>query len=66
MNFLALNLTNEVATGKRSVDEARSEYARVVMAFMSGQQDPKTRGLQFSAQGDTRDPDRSVLTTSNR
>jgi hypothetical protein len=33
-NFLAVNLANDVATGKKSVDEARRFYADAMMAMM--------------------------------
>src|SRR5688572_1947558 len=34
MNFLALNLANDVATGKKTVQEARDYYAKAAMGFM--------------------------------
>jgi hypothetical protein len=48
MNFLALNLANDVSTGRKTVDEARAEYARTAMAFMKGQPMPYTQSLQFN------------------
>ena len=58
MNFLALNLANDIATGKRSVKDARTFYAETAMAFMKGQKSPYTRGLQFEVpKGGTADPD---------
>jgi hypothetical protein len=58
MNFLALNLANDVATGRRTVAEARQEYARQATAFMSGQPAPYTEGLKFAvAKGGTADAD---------
>jgi hypothetical protein len=58
MNFLALNLANDVATGNKTVDEARAYYAKTAMAFMKGQKDPYTQGLQFTVpHGNTGDPD---------
>ncbi len=39
MNLLAINLANDVVTGKRSVEEARAFYAETMMAFMNGQSD---------------------------
>ena len=62
MNFLALNLAHEVATGKRSVDDARRFYARTARAFMEGKQDPYTQRLQFSVPpGATADPDEEFM-----
>ncbi|HWJ26129.1 MAG TPA: hypothetical protein VNS32_06275 [Flavisolibacter sp.] len=58
MNFLALNLANDVATGNKTVEEARAYYAKAAMAFMKGQKDPYTTGLKFTvAHGGTADPD---------
>lgn len=58
MNFLALNLANDVATGKKTVAEARAYYARAAMAFMKGEKDPYTTGLKFTvSKGGTADPD---------
>jgi hypothetical protein len=48
MNFLALNLANDVATGKKTAKEARMYYARAAMAFMKGEKDPCTQGVQFT------------------
>ena len=58
MNFLALNLANDIATGKKTVEEARAYYAKAAMAFMKGEKDPYTSGLKFTvANGGTADPD---------
>jgi hypothetical protein len=58
MNFLALNLANDVAQKKRSAEDARRYYARAAMEFMQGKPDPYTQGLQFTVQhGGTGDPD---------
>ncbi len=56
-NFLALNLANDIATGKRSVEDAREFYAKTIMELMNGKRSPYTQGLQFqvSASG-TADP----------
>ncbi len=61
MNFLALNLANDIVTGKRSVENARSFYAKTAMAFKAGKKDPYTEKLQFSVpKGGTADPDRPM------
>ncbi len=58
MNFLALNLANDVATGNKTVEEARMYYAKAAMAFMNGEKDPYTQGLQFTVpHGNTGDRD---------
>ena len=46
-NFLALNLANDVATGKRSVVQARKFYAETIMAFKKGGKPAYTQALQF-------------------
>ncbi len=61
-NFLALNLANDIATGRRTVEDARAMYAREIMAFKQGQGGPYTKGLQFSVpRGGTADPDRPAM-----
>lgn len=59
MNFLALNLSHEIVTGRRSVDEARGEYARVYKAFFEkDEKAPSTQGFQFQVpHNGTGDPD---------
>jgi hypothetical protein len=46
-NFLAINLANDVATGRRSVSEARKFYAESVMALMKGQPNDYVKGFRF-------------------
>ncbi len=57
-NFLALNLANDIATGKKTVAEARQYYARAVSDLMAGKKDPYVQKLQFSPQRRTADADR--------
>lgn len=57
MNFLALNLAHDVATGKKTVKEARAYYAKSAMDFMQGKMDPYVQELKFTTGGDTKDPD---------
>jgi hypothetical protein len=52
MNFLALNLAHEIATGERTVDDARTFYAETATAFMMGNSSPYTNGLQFQSRTD--------------
>lgn len=62
MNILALNLAHDILEGKRSVEEAREEYARVVKAFGAGEKPAYTQKLQFEvAKKDAGDPDKAVL-----
>jgi len=47
-NFLAVNLAHEVATGKKSVDEARKQYAMSIEMLMKEKKmDKYTSGLIF-------------------
>jgi hypothetical protein len=64
LNMLALNLANDVATGKHKVAEARDNYAKMAMAFKQGKQQPYTQSLQFQpGQGNTADPDKPANPT---
>lgn len=47
-NFLALNLADDIITGRRSVEEARQFYADTIKAFMAGQSSPYLEGLRFT------------------
>lgn len=59
MNYLALNLANDIVTGRRTVEEARTFYAETAKAYMNGDRPPYTQGLQFDVpSGGTADPDR--------
>lgn len=62
-NFLALNLAHDVATGKRSADEAREEYGKNIVALMTTMQPPQyTRGLAFQpAKARAGDPDKVTI-----
>ena len=62
MNFLAINLANDVATGARTVEEARQFYAETAMAFKNGQSDPYVEGFVFELpDGGTADPDEPAM-----
>lgn len=61
-NFLAINLANEVAMGKRTVEEARTYYARAIQTFMQTKRmDPYMQGLQFRPPAQAGDTDRAVI-----
>ena len=62
MNFLAINLANDVAIGERTPDEARQFYAETAMAFMEGTSDPYVEGFVFEVpEGGTADPDEPAM-----
>jgi hypothetical protein len=48
MNFLALNLANDIVSGRRTVAQARKFYADTAMAAMRGETPPYVQGLRFS------------------
>lgn len=56
-NFLALNLADEIAHGKRSVESARRMYGEQIMALKAGQSAPYTERLMFGMMANTNDPD---------
>ncbi len=61
-NFLALNLAHDVATGKRSVADARKFYAETMMAFKNGGKPAYTQSLQFKMpMGGTADADKPAM-----
>lgn len=62
MNFLAVNLANDIATGRLSADEAREAYVEAVVAYMAGERPPYTQGLAFQpAMEYTGDLDTAVI-----
>jgi len=58
-NFLAINLANDVATGKRNTEQARAYYTQAMKTFKeTGQMDTYMKGFVFSVpSGGTADPD---------
>ncbi len=59
-NFLALNLANDIITGKRDVQSAREFYAKSVKEMINGGKPEYTQKLLFDAtKGNTEDPDES-------
>jgi hypothetical protein len=69
-NFLAINLANDVATGKRSVEDARRFYAESIQEMMkTGKPNEYLQGLRFTApRRAAADPDRvfGPVATSGR
>jgi hypothetical protein len=61
-NFLAINLAHDVATGKRSVNDARRFYADSIEQMMkTGQPNDYLKGFRFTvAKGDQGDRDKAV------
>ena len=58
-NFLALNLADEIARGRRTVEDARRMYAEQIMAMKAGRPAPYTERLLFTpTPGRSMDPDR--------
>ena len=53
MNFLALNLADEISTGKRSVEDARDFYLRVERLSKAGKSSAYTEGLLFPSPADS-------------
>lgn len=62
MNFLALNLANEIVTGKRTVKDAREFYAKTAMESMAGKKSDYTEKLLFNTSNkNTGDPDEPMM-----
>jgi len=59
-NFLALNLAHEIATGKRTVEDARKMYGEQATAMKAKQPAPYTERLMFSPMSNTNDADRAL------
>jgi hypothetical protein len=59
-NFLAINLANDIVTGRRSVDDARRFYAESMMAMMKqSKKNEYLQGFRFPvASGDQGDRDK--------
>jgi hypothetical protein len=61
-NFLALNLSHDIITGKRTIEDAREFYAEKIKGRMKGESDPYIESLQFQVpKQDTMDPDETVI-----
>lgn len=59
-NFLALNLADDIITGKRDVESARHFFADTAATSLSGKSSDYTSKLMFSPKSDTADPGQSV------
>lgn len=61
-NFLALNLMHDIATGRRSVEDARRYYAKEFADYRRKKPTPYMEGLQFQpGNAGCADPDVPVL-----
>ena len=62
MNFVAINLANDIITGARGVKEARDEYAKLYQAYQNGEHPPYTKAFQFQLPvGNTADADHAII-----
>lgn len=55
-NLLAVNLAHDIATGKRSVEEARKIYTEQIIAMANGEPAPLTQKLAFQPPSKAGDP----------
>jgi hypothetical protein len=60
-NNLALNLMHDIVQGKKTVDEARSYYAKEFLDYRKGLPTPYMEKLRFTPGGDGADPDERML-----
>ncbi len=62
-NVLTLNLMHDIVQGRRTVDEARREFAEQTAAWALNRPAPYTEKLLFDvpARPDTADPDESAM-----
>lgn len=60
-NFLAVNLAHEIATGRRSVEDARRMYGEQIRKMMAGEMTEYTSGLIFTPPASAADPDRAIM-----
>ena len=63
-NILAVNLAHEIATGKRSAEEARQVYTDQIIAFANKQPAPLMEKLNFQPQRNAGDPDKQTMEES--
>lgn len=60
-NNLALNLAHEIATGRRTVADARAFYAKTAMALMAGDKSsPYLSGIMFQQEPNAADADMAM------
>ena len=59
-NMLALNLANDIITGKKTVEQARTAYGDIVKQKMNGGNPEYMQKLTFSPQPNAADPDKNT------
>jgi len=59
-NMLALNLANDIVTGKKTVEQARDAYADIVKEKMNGGSPEYMMKLTFSQHQNAADPDKNT------
>ncbi|MGK2863682.1 MAG: hypothetical protein ACSLE0_17245 [Chitinophagaceae bacterium] len=59
-NFLALNLSHDIITGKKTVLQARTAYGTIVKEKMNGGNPEYMQKLTFASQGNAADPDKNT------
>ncbi len=59
-NLLALNLANDIVTGKKSVEEARKVYGDIVKEKMNGGNPEYMQKLTFAPHSNAVDPDKNT------
>lgn len=60
-NFLAVNLAHEIATGRRTVEEARRTYGEQIQKMKAGEMTPYTSGLIFTPPPSGNDPGERIM-----
>jgi hypothetical protein len=60
-NYLALNLAHDVASGNKTVEEARTHYTETIMAVMNGESPEYTQKLIFSKADDAGYADETTI-----
>ena len=64
-NNLALNLMHDIVTDQRTVDQARSYYAKEFLDHRRGKPTPYMDELRVPGQADAADPDERVLSDAD-
>lgn len=65
-NILSLNLMHEIVSGKRTVADARDQYAEVIMAYLMDREAPYAEKLLFNLPaGNTIDTDESNMSEAS-
>lgn len=59
-NLLALNLANDIVTGKKTVEQARKAYGDIVKEKMNGGNPAYMQKIAFATQGNVADPDKNT------